>query len=72
MKDTDDVERPPSPPAQSAGGVLRVSTGSLKIPDGIETDDDSQRRNVEPIVVGVVVAALAFIALIAWFIHTGS
>jgi len=50
-------------------GVLRVTTSSLKIPDGIESTDASE--GTDRVVLVVLTMAIAFIVFIAWLIHGG-
>lgn len=48
--------------------VLRVTTSSLKLPEGIDATEQSAAA-VTRVVLIVVAIVLAFIAVIAWLIH---
>jgi hypothetical protein len=59
------------PSLRPEGGVLRVDTGSLSIPEEIEAEASNRKATGGNLVVLVIVAlTLAFIAVIAWFISS--
>jgi hypothetical protein len=49
--------------------VIRITTGSLKLPESVAGDATSKAR-MNGVVIVVVAIALAFIAFIAWLIST--
>ena len=53
---------------QNNGGSIVVDTGALKLPEGLVAERERDRRilGFEPVVLFIVVVALAFIAFIAW------
>lgn len=57
-------------PKKYDSGVLRVTSGSLKIPDGIDAQE-GKTRLVDPVVVVVLGLAVAFTLFIAWLVHGG-
>ena len=62
-------EEEEDPSIRPEGGVLRVNTGSLSIPDGIEAQAGHRNaRGANMVVVVIVAIMLAFIALVAWAI----
>jgi hypothetical protein len=53
--------------AQNNGGSIVVDTGALKMPAGLAAQQEDRRiLGFEPVVIFIVVLALAFIAFIAW------
>jgi hypothetical protein len=52
-------------------GVLRVTTGTLRLPEGLETDRKASGDAINRVVLLIVAGALAFIAVVAWLIHMG-
>jgi hypothetical protein len=54
--------------AQNNGGSIVVDTGALKLPEGLVADQGKDKRvlGFEPVVLFIIVLALAFIAFIAW------
>jgi hypothetical protein len=54
--------------AQNNGGSIVVDTGALKLPEGLAAEGEKDKRllGFEPVVLFIVVVALAFIAFIAW------
>jgi hypothetical protein len=54
--------------APNNGGSIVVDTGALKLPEGLvaEREKDKRLLGFEPVVLFIVVLALAFIAFIAW------
>lgn len=67
-----------APPEERAGdakrakrdGQLSIDTGELKLPEGLRADDDGPQGSfhLEPVVLFILVAALAFIAVITYLI----
>ena len=51
------------------GGVLRVTTSTLKIPEGLETSTST--RGTDRVVLVVLGLCVLFIVVIAWLIHGG-
>jgi hypothetical protein len=54
-------------------GILRPSTGALRLPDGLAEAGDAEPDSPQswipgPIVLFIIVAALIFISVIAWFV----
>jgi hypothetical protein len=49
-------------------GVMRVTTSSLRIPDGFTTESS---RGMNRVALVVVLLAALFIAFVAWLIHGG-
>ena len=55
------------------GGVLRVNTGSLSIPDEIEAEAGNRKsQGANMVLIVIVTFMLAFIAVIAWLISRSS
>jgi hypothetical protein len=52
-------------------GVLRVTTGSLKLPEGLAAEHTASEHAIDRVVLVIVVLALTFIGVIAWLIHMG-
>jgi hypothetical protein len=50
---------------------LRVTTGTLRLPEGLETDRKASGDAINRVVLLIVAGALAFIAVVAWLIHMG-
>ena len=72
MKKAEKREEPGAAPdpRPRPDGVLRVTTGTLRLPQGLEPEeakDDAMNR----VVLLVVAGALAFISIIAWLIYMG-
>jgi hypothetical protein len=62
-----DEEEEPS--IRPEGGVLRVDTGSLTIPEEIAAEAQNRKASgANRVVIVIATLMLAFIALIAWFI----
>ena len=58
-----------SQPSGTSNGILRLGTGELILPPGIESFDESQPSKSPPRVMLVIVTlALLFIAVIAYFV----
>ncbi|HEY6187559.1 MAG TPA: hypothetical protein VIW80_07765 [Pyrinomonadaceae bacterium] len=69
-----------APPEERAGaakrakrerGQLSIDTGELKLPEGLRADDDDAAQgsfHLEPVVLFILGAALAFIAFITYLI----
>lgn len=54
-------------------GVMRPSTGALRLPDGLAEAGDAEPDSPQswlpgPIVIFIILAAVLFISLIAWFV----
>jgi len=52
-------------------GVLRVTTGTLKLPEGLESDEEAKHNAMNRVAIVIVASALAFIAIIAWLVYIG-
>ena len=53
-------------------GAILVDTGELKLPKGINTEeDDSAKFHLDTVVIVILLLATAFIAFITWLIATG-
>ena len=58
-------------PRQKPDGILRVTTGTLKLPEGLETDQKARDDGMNRLVLVIVAGALILIAVIAWLISMG-
>ena len=57
------------PTKQQPEGVIRVGTGDLNLPNGIDLEEDDPNAPSPNLVFIVIIAiAIAFIAIIAWII----
>lgn len=56
------------PSIRPEGGVLRVDTGSLTIPEEIEAEAQNRKTGGNMVVLVIVSLVLVFIAVIAWLI----
>ena len=57
------------PEAQAADrDVLRVTTGSLKLPEGLDAEKGTSRDPINRVVFVILALAIAFIAFVAWLI----
>jgi hypothetical protein len=56
-------------PGDSARDVLRITTGSLRVPAALKADEEESRKRIDAVVVVIVSIALGFIALVAWLIY---
>jgi hypothetical protein len=53
--------------SRNNGGSIVVDTGALKMPAGLAAQQEDRRiLGFEPVVIFIVVLALAFIAFVAW------
>jgi hypothetical protein len=68
---SDERQKPEPQERRSEGGVLRVTTGSFRLPEGLEAEKTPDRDRIDAVVVVIVALALVFIAFIAWLIHGG-
>ena len=59
------------PPRSRPDGVLRVTTGALKLPEGLEADRRASGDAINRVVLVIVAGALIFIAIIAALIYMG-
>ncbi len=57
-----------SEPSAITKDVLRITTSSLKLPEGIDATEESAAA-VTRVVLIVVAIVLGFVAVIAWLIH---
>jgi hypothetical protein len=64
----------PEEPGHSSGeGVLRVTSGALKIPEGIVTGEEPEEERQSMMVLLLIVGfSILFIAFIAWLIANGN
>jgi hypothetical protein len=65
-------EVPPEDDREDGEGVMRVTTGSLRVPSGLSTEGaDSEPAGEWMAVIVIVAVACAFIAFITYLIATG-
>jgi len=64
----EEIHESRSPTANNNGGAIRMDTGALSLPKSLgEADEnDSPLFRPEPVVIVILLIALAFIAFIAW------
>ncbi|MDQ3754899.1 MAG: hypothetical protein M3371_09225 [Acidobacteriota bacterium] len=64
----EEIHESRNPTAQNNGGSIRLDTGTLNLPKSLGEDDDARSPlwRPEPVVLAILLVALAFIAFIAW------
>jgi hypothetical protein len=71
MSDSEERGQPDTAPSAKSDGVLRVTTGTLKLPEGLETERKANDQAINRVVLLIAGGALVFIAIITLLIYLG-